>query len=279
MPDTPHPDSGSAVTRGIGRIGQKAIDLLHLVGGTTGLTRMVGAWYLRSLRRSRVRLGWPAIVAQMVRVGVRSMTIVLVVSACIGLILAISMYPPLSELGQESKIANIVGIAVFREMGPIISAVVLTGFAGASIAAEIGTMVVGEEIEALEAHALDPVRFLVLPRMTATAVSLVLLTVLADVTAVAFSCGVSVLFFDVGLTTYIDNTLAQLNLADFLTGLLKAATFGLMLGAIACYNGLRVSGGAAGVGKATTDTVVQTIVAVIVSDLLYDAVFLELGWT
>ncbi len=279
MADTPPSPRTSPLSRGIGRLGQGAIDFLTLLGGTAFLTRTVGAWYLRSLRKRNVRLGWPAIVAQMVRVGVRSAGIVLVVSGCIGLILAISMYPPLSELGQESKIANIVGVAVYREMGPIISAVVLTGFAGASIAAEIGTMVVGEEIEALEAHALDPVRFLVLPRMTATAVSLVLLTILADVTAVACSCGVSVLFFDVGLTTYIDNTLDQLNMADFLTGLLKAATFGLMLGAIACFNGLRVSGGAAGVGKATTDTVVQTIVAVIVSDLLYDAVFLELGWT
>jgi phospholipid/cholesterol/gamma-HCH transport system permease protein len=215
----------------------------------------------------------------MVRVGVRSIGIVLLVSACIGLILAIAMYPPLSELGQQNKIANIVAVAIFREMGPIISAVVLTGFAGASIAAEIGTMVVGEEIEALEAHALDPVRFLVLPRLTATAVSLVLLTILADVAAVVCSGLVSVMFFDVSAHVYIDNTLAQLQLADFLTGLIKAATFGLMLGAIACFNGLRVSGGAAGVGKATTDTVVQTIVAVIVSDLVYDAIFLELGWT
>jgi len=219
------------------------------------------------------------VIAQTVRVGVRSIGIVLVVSACIGLILAMSMYPPLSDLGQQNKIANIVAVAVFRELGPIISAVVLTGFAGASIAAEIGTMVVGEEIEALEAHALDPVRFLVLPRLTATAVSLLLLTVLADLTAVVCSGIVTVLFFDVSTVVYLDNTLAQLNLSDFLTGLIKATTFGVMLGAIACFNGLRVSGGAAGVGKATTDTVVQTIVAVIVTDLIYTSVFLEIGWT
>ena len=85
------------------------------------------------------------------------------------------MYPPLAELGQQSRIANIVGIAVFRELGPLISAIVLTGFAGASIAAEIGTMVVGEEIEALEAHALNPIRFLVVPRVIATVISLILL--------------------------------------------------------------------------------------------------------
>ncbi|MCH2140039.1 MAG: ABC transporter permease [Phycisphaerales bacterium] len=267
------------LVRGIDRLGRSTRDLLMLIGGTATLAASVGRWYWRSATGTGLRVGWPAVVAQMVRVGVRSIGIVLIVSACIGLILAISMYPPLAELGQQNKIANIVGVAVLREMGPIISAVVLTGFAGASIAAEIGTMVVGEEIEALEAHALDPIRFLVLPRLTATAISLLLLTVLADITAVICSGFVTVMFFDVSAALYIDNTLAQLNLSDFLTGLIKATTFGLMLGAIACFNGLRVSGGAAGVGKATTDTVVQTIVAVIISDLLYDAIFLQIGWT
>ena len=266
-------------SRSVGRIGDTTIGLLDLIGGTTRLTSSVGRWYWQSAATSNTRLGWPAVTAQMVRVGVRSIGIVLLVSGCIGLILAIAMYPPLNELGQASAIANIVGIAVFREMGPIISAVVLTGFAGASIAAEIGTMVVGEEIEALEAHALDPVRFLVLPRMTATVISLLLLTILADVTAVFCSGLVSVLFFDVSAQIYLDNTLSQLNQFDFITGLIKATTFGLMLGAIACFNGLKVSGGAAGVGKATTDTVVQTIVAVIVSNLIFDAAFLRIGWT
>jgi phospholipid/cholesterol/gamma-HCH transport system permease protein len=266
-------------SRGANRLGSAFIGLLDLIGGTTRLTASVGHWYWQSTSTPNTRLGWPAVVAQMVRVGVRSIGIVLLVSGCIGLILAIAMYPPLNELGQADAIANIVGIAVFREMGPLISAVVLTGFAGASIAAEIGTMVVGEEIEALEAQALDPVRFLVLPRMTATVISLLLLTVLADVMAVFCSGLISVLFFDVSAKAYLDNTLIQLNELDFLTGLIKATTFGLMLGAIACFNGLKVSGGAAGVGKATTDTVVQTIVAVIVSNLIFDAVFLRIGWT
>ncbi|MDP6890625.1 MAG: ABC transporter permease [Phycisphaerales bacterium] len=270
---------GLLLMRGINRIGGSTLGLLLILGGTTRLTRSVGRWYWQSTSHPSVRLGWPAVVAQMVRVGVRSVNIVLLVSACIGLILAIAMYPPLSDLGQQNQIARIVAVAVFREMGPIISAVVLTGFAGASIAAEIGTMVVGEEIEALEAHALDPVRFLVLPRLTATVVSLLLLTILADVTAVLCSGLITVVFFDVSATVYYDNTLAQLNLYDFSTGLIKATTFGLMLGAIACFNGLRVSGGAAGVGKATTDTVVQTIVAVIVANLVFDVAFLQMGWT
>merc|ERR1712102_163747 len=108
------------------------------------------------MTRPEVRIGRSAIVSQLVRVGVKSIGIILLVSGCIGLILAISMQPPLAELGQQNMIANIVAVGVFREMGPLIAAIVLTGFAGAAIAAEIGTMVVGEEIEALETHALNP---------------------------------------------------------------------------------------------------------------------------
>jgi phospholipid/cholesterol/gamma-HCH transport system permease protein len=139
--------------------------------------------------------------------------------------------------------------------------------------------VVGEEIEALEAHALDPVRFLVVPRVVATTVSLILLTVIADVTAVIAAGTLAVGFLGVPYELYKTNTLNQLVLSDFLTGLFKAGVFGLILSGIACYNGLRVTGGAAGVGRATTDTVVQTVVAVIIADLLFTGVFYQLGWT
>jgi len=254
------------------------LGLFALMGGLWNIVYTTFNWIGRSVFFQNVRLGRAAVVQQMVRVGVKSIAIVLVVSSCIGLILAISMYSPLAQLGQENKIANIVGIAVFRELGPLISAIVLTGFAGASIAAEIGTMVVGEEIEALEAHALNPIRFLVVPRVLATVVSLLLLTILADVTAVVMSGIFSSAFLGVGAQVYIDNTLSQLNLTDFFSGLVKSIVFGLILASIACYNGLKVTGGAAGVGKATTDTVVQTIVLVIISDLMFSSVFFVLGW-
>ncbi|MAT80774.1 MAG: hypothetical protein CMJ29_03900 [Phycisphaerae bacterium] len=269
----------NAFMRGLARWGGFWLAIFALLGGVWNIVSTSAKWIFRSLFSPDVRLGKDAVVAQMVRVGVKSIGIVMVVSSCIGLILAMSMYPALAELGQQNQIPNIVGIAVFREMGPLISAIVLTGFAGASIAAEIGTMVVGEEIEALEAHALNPIRFLVVPRVIATVISLVLLTVLADVTAVVSSGLISTLFLGVGSQVYIDNTLAQLGTSDFFSGVVKALVFGVILAAIACYNGLRVTGGAAGVGKATTDTVVQTIVLVIIVDLIFTAVFLELGWT
>jgi phospholipid/cholesterol/gamma-HCH transport system permease protein len=266
------------VTRLVDAWGDVWLRAFALVGGVAYLVRDVLMWITRRFTR-RVRLGRTAVVTQVVRVGVRSIGIVMLVCGCVGFILALQMEPPLADFGQTDKIANIIGVAVFRELGPLISAIVLTGFAGASIAAEIGTMVVGEEIEALEAHALNPVRFLVVPRVLATVASLVLLTALADVTAVCSGGAMTILFLEVPYDVYKTNTIEQLSVSDFVTGLVKAAVFGLILSALACYNGLRVSGGAAGVGRATTDTVVQTVVAVIVADLIFTAVFFSVGLT
>ncbi|HMN96662.1 MAG TPA: ABC transporter permease [Phycisphaerales bacterium] len=263
--------------RGLAAWGAIWIAAFELVGGLAWLLRDVAGWVGASLV-GRARIGRAAMVTQMVRVGVRSIAIVMLVSACIGVILALQMAPPLREFGQVDKTANIIGVAVFRELGPLIAAIVLTGFAGAAIAAEIGTMVVGEEIEALEAQALDPIRFLVVPRVIATIASLVVLTVIGDLTSVIAGGAMGVWFLDVPYSVYRDNTLQQLAASDFLTGLIKAAAFGGILGSIACYNGLRVTGGAEGVGRATTSTVVQTIVTVVLADLLFTALFYALGW-
>ena len=253
--------------------------IFELIGGVSYLIYDVMVWLLRAAFSRKVRFGRTALISQVVRIGVRSTGIVMLVCACIGFILALQLDPSLRDWGQQDKIANIVSVAVFRELGPLVAAIVLTGFAGASIAAEIGTMVVGEEIEALEAHALNPVRFLVVPRILATVIGLTLLTSIGDVTAVIFSGVMAVGFLDIPYEVYKSNTLNQLVVSDFTTGLIKGGVFGLILSAIACHNGLRVTGGAAGVGKATTDTVVQTIVAVIIADLAFTTIFFTIGWT
>lgn len=252
--------------------------IFDFLGGTIGLLLDVLTWLRRSLFTREVRFSKAATIGQIVRIGARSVGIVCLVCGCIGLILAVQMEPPLSTFGQTDKIANIVGVAVLRELGPLISAIVLTGFAGAAIAAELGTMVVGEEIEALEAQALNPIRFLAVPRVLATVLSLVLLTIIGDVVAIAAAGFVAVEMLDVPYELYKANTLSQISLSDFTTGLFKAAVFGLILALIACYNGFKVSGGAAGVGKATTDTVVQTIVSIVIADLIFTAIFYQLGW-
>ena len=256
-----------------GFVGGKVLSLIELLGGGLLLFFEATRWMWRALTNRRIRLGMPAIVSQMVRVGVRSVFIVSIVSGAVGLILALQLAPPLDDFGQKPLVANIIGVAVFRELGPLIGAVVLTGFAGAAIAAEIGTMVVSEEIEAPEAHALNPIRFLVVPRVAATIVSMTALAVISDLVSVSAALGISVTVLDIPYTTFMTNLLNQTKAIDFFTGVSKGAVFGALIGIIACANGLKVSGGAAGVGNATTQTVVQSVVAIIFADLIFTAVF------
>jgi phospholipid/cholesterol/gamma-HCH transport system permease protein len=224
------------------------------------------------------RFSRQALVTQMVRVGVRSVPIVLLVQGFIGVILALQMAPPLKPWGQEAMIANIIGVAGFRMLGPIITGIVISGFAGASIAAELGTMVVSEEIEALEAMAMKPVRYLVVPRLVATVIMMVFLTIIADVIIAVggYVAALLTLGPDVYMG-YFERMQNQLRYRDLITGLIQAAVFGLLIGLIACYSGLRVRGGASGVGNATTLTVVLSIVAIIFASLVFTIVFFSLG--
>ncbi len=276
-PESTNPASSQFLAAIVNRYWEMWAGVLGLIGSWANLMAEVLRWIWRSLFQRRARFGMRALTVQFVRVGTRSIGIVLLVSGCIGTILALQTAPSLEELGQTDKVANLVAVAVFRELGPLIAAIVMTGFAGASIAAELGTMKVGEEIEALEAMALNPVRFLVMPRVIATAISLVVLAVFSDICAVFFGGVVGVLVLDIPYEVYRLNTLTQLRPVDFNTGLLKAAVFGGLLGLIACTNGLRVTGGAAGVGRATTSTVVQTTVAIVIADLLFSGLFYSLG--
>lgn len=258
------------------RIGRKALETLDHIGAVLLLLIDATRWVGIAMTNRRVRMGWAAIVSQIIRAGVRAIGIIALVSASVGLILAFQLAPPLDEFGQRDKIANIIGVAILRELGPLIASIVLTGFAGAAIAAEIGTMVVGEEIEALRAHALNPVRFLVVPRVLAATVSMTALAVMADVVAIVSALGIAVTALDIPYSTFMDNMLNQVKLVDFLTGIWKASIFGMLIGIIACANGLAVTGGAAGVGRATTRTVVESVVAIIVADLIFTAIFFSL---
>jgi phospholipid/cholesterol/gamma-HCH transport system permease protein len=223
------------------------------------------------------RMGWRNVWAQMDRVGVKSIPIVSLVLFCIGSILALQMAPTLAKFGSVIFVPDIISIAIFRELGPLVSAIVLTGFAGASIAAEVGTMVVSEEIEALEAHAISPIRFLVVPRVLATTVMMVCIAVLGDLMGICGGMLTARGFLDINYITYLTRTFEILKLQDFFTGLIKAGVFGTLISSLACYLGLSVTGGAEGVGVATTRTVVLTIVALIAVDLIFTAAFYFIG--
>jgi phospholipid/cholesterol/gamma-HCH transport system permease protein len=265
--------------RPISALGGRVIGLCEFVGGLGYLMLDTAAASRRALLAKRGRrMGWANLWAQMVRVGVRSIPIVMLVLFCIGSILSLQMAPVLKDYGALNRVADIISIAVFRELGPLVSAIVLTGFAGASIAAEIGTMVVSEEIEALEAQAISPIRFLVVPRVLATTVMMVCVAVVGDITGVFGGLFVSKFLLGIDATQYLNRTFEAIKVRDFVTGLVKAAVFGSLISSLACYLGLGVSGGAQGVGVATTRTVVFTIVALITVDLLFTMSFYALGW-
>ena len=264
--------------RPINALGGSVIGLCDFLGGVGYLMVDTAGSVGRALfgKRGR-RLGWANLWAQMVRVGVRSIPIVMLVLFCIGAILALQMEPTLRTYGATDKVADIISVAVFRELGPLVSAIVLTGFAGASIAAELGTMVVSEEIEALEAQAINPIRFLVVPRVLATTCMMVCVAVVGDLTGVLGGLFVATNVLGITASSYIGHTFDAINVDDFTTGLIKAGVFGALISGLACYLGLGVTGGAQGVGVATTRTVVLTIVALITVDLMFTAVFYALG--
>jgi phospholipid/cholesterol/gamma-HCH transport system permease protein len=268
----------SAVGRLGLRAGRRTAERVSYLGGATYLLLDTAKWLAKSLLTRQVKMNWTALATQMVRVGVRSISIVVLVQTFIGVILALQVAPVLNTYGSIDQIAYIVAIAMFRELGPLLSAVVLSGFAGASIAAEIGAMVEAEEIKALRAHALDPVRFLVMPRFLATVIMLVGLAVVADVVGVSGGLLTSWLLLDINPSSYLENTRVALVYRDFITGLVKAGVFGTLISMIACYEGLNVTGGAEGVGRATTATVVKSIVALIVTDCIFTTGFYLLGW-
>jgi phospholipid/cholesterol/gamma-HCH transport system permease protein len=269
----------NVIRRPISALGARAISFLEFIGGVGYLLGDAAVAAPRSLLAKRGRrLGWQNLWAQMVRVGVRSVPIVVLVLFCIGAILALQMGPILKNYGALSEVANVISIATFRELGPLVSAIVLTGFAGASIAAELGTMVESEEIEALEAQAISPIRFLVVPRMIATGLMMICVAVIGDLTGVTGGLVVSNLVLGISGHQYIQHTFDAIKIRDFVTGLIKAGVFGTLISGLACHLGLSVTGGAQGVGVATTRTVVLTIVALISVDLLFTGTFYYFGW-
>lgn len=248
------------------------------VGAVVGVLISVIDRIFRALRGRGQRIRLAHLTEQSYRFGVRSIPIVMLVQVFIGLILALNLAPTLKLYGQIEQVATVVAIAILRELGPMITAVLLSGFAGASIAAELGAMVEGEEIKAMRAHALDPIRFLVVPRVLATAVMMVGLVIIANICGVAGGLLTGVVVLDISPNLYLDLTQAAVGPKDYFTGLSKALVFGAIIAGIACYEGLSVRGGAEGVGSATTTTVVKSIVALIGTDCIFTGVFYALGW-
>ena len=262
----------------VAAVGATVLSSLIAVGGVSILVydvvKLIPAAYFGKRGKS---LAWKNLFYQMVRVGVQAVPIVALVVFCIGAILSLQIVPILRTYGAQDQVARLIAIAMFRELGPLVGAITLTGFAGASIAAEIGTMTVSEEIEALETSAIDPTMFLVVPRVIATSLMTTCLAVIADYMGVLGGLVVSVNLQSIGIEGYYRRTVESITLKDFGTGLFKAFVFGAIISGLACWLGLGVRGGAQGVGEATTRTVVLTIVALTVVDLIFTYLFFSVG--
>jgi phospholipid/cholesterol/gamma-HCH transport system permease protein len=236
-----------------------------------------------------VRLGWDTLrltprlpferdlwLQQLFHLGVRSMTITNVTLLFTGMVLAIQTAYSLRAYGGQAFVGDILALSVVRELGPVLTALMVAGRVGAGVTAELGSMAVTEQIDALRALAANPVRKLVVPRVGALVLILPVLTILADTIALFGGLLMSVLEVGQTRTYYLNHVYSALSLRDIGSGLSKTLFFAFFIGIIACYNGINAHGGADGVGKATTNTVVISSISVIISDFFLTKMFLLL---
>jgi phospholipid/cholesterol/gamma-HCH transport system permease protein len=253
-------------------IGEATINTLAYVGGLAQLTGGAArAVFVEPFRGGKLRVG--RAIHQAMATGVEALPIVSLISFFIGTILALEAAYELRKFGALDMIANAVAVTMTRELGPLMTAVVVIGRSGSAFAAEIGTMKVNEEIDALETMALDPVHFLVAPKFLAMILMMPCLTTWADLMGVLGGAlfGVSSAGFTLG--TYIQTTLNSLILRDIMTGLIKSVMFALVITAVGCHEGFLTGLGSEQVGRSTTAAVVKSIFLVVVVDLIFTGIF------
>ena len=216
------------------------------------------------------------VVRQIEQMGVRSTSLAATIALFSGAVLALQTGFPLARFGAEPFVAEMVGLALLRELGPVLTALMVGGRVGAGITAELGTMNVTEQIDALRSLGADPIRKLVAPRVWALVIGLPLLTMLADTTGILGGMAVAMWELDLDPSLFMSRLLLRAEYGDLLSGLAKSVFFAVAIGVIASYNGLRAGGGADGVGRGTTDTVVAIAITVLVIDFFLTKLFLLL---
>ncbi len=219
------------------------------------------------------RIRWRSTVEQMVRFGVNSVPIASMIAFFVGLILGMQAAYQLKPFGVTIYMANLVGVSVTRELGPMLTAIVIAGRSGSAIAAEIGTMKVSEEIDALYTMGINPVHFLVVPRLLAMLIMLPCLTIIADAIGILGGAFVGIFWEGLDAARYFHQTAGALVLKDLFTGLFKSGVFALLVTILGCHHGFSVKGGAEGVGARTTASVVSSIFMIITADVLFTALF------
>ncbi len=240
------------------RIGQLCIQSLYWI-------------FLAPFKGKSIR--WGLTFVQMVRIGVNSLPIVGIITFFVGLIIAMQSAYQLERFGASIYVADLVGVSVTRELGPLITAIIIAGRSGSAIAAELGTMKVSEEIDALQTMGINPIGYLVVPRTLAMMVVVPCLTVLADFLGILGGFVLAIYNLKLPMLAYFNETAEAIMLSDFLTGLIKSTVFAFIIAQIGVYQGFSVEGGAEGVGKSTTASVVASIFLIIMADVLFTALF------
>ena len=228
---------------------------------------------LWSAVRHPATVHWADLGRLMERAGADSVPIVLAINLLVGFILGLQSALQMEQFGVGIYVADLVGMSVVRELGPLMTAIIVTGRSGAAYSAQIGTMVVSEEVSALRSMGFDPVRFLVIPRVVALFAMLPLLVVIGNFCGLLGGLLVGVFQLDLSISAYLLRTQEVIGLSDWLGGLFKSAVFGIAIALIACQRGFSTRGGAEGVGASTTSAVVATLFVLICLDAFFTLIF------
>lgn len=253
-------------------IGSAVINALRQAAGVMRLFCETIYWIVMGPSRKKFPKR-DGIFGQMVFAGIGSLLIASFVALFTGIVIAMQSAYQLSRFGANIYVAPMVAVGIARELGPVLTALVVAGRVGAAMTAELGTMKVTEQIEALETMALDPVRYLVVPRFLALLIMLPCLTVFADILGIFGGFLVGVFSLDVDPARYITFSFKYMAWKDVWTGLVKSAVFGMTIAMIGCYTGLRTRGGAEGVGRSTTLSVVTSFILIILFDCVLTGIF------
>jgi phospholipid/cholesterol/gamma-HCH transport system permease protein len=237
---------------------------------TGGLGLLTGRAFLAMVRPPYEVASW---VRQMEQIGVRSLGVAGITTVFTGMVLALQTALSLPSLGIKYYIGSVVAKSLVRELGPVLTALIVGGRIGSGMTAEIGTMKVTEQIDALRSMATDPVKKLVVPKLVATLVMLPALTVIGDGLGILGGLVVATLTLNLTPGLYLNDVFESLNLGDVGSGIAKSFFFAYFIAVVGCYNGLTTTGGADGVGRATTNTVVLAAILVLVSDFFLTKLF------
>ncbi|MFO0644786.1 MAG: ABC transporter permease [Polyangiales bacterium] len=219
---------------------------------------------------------WREVVYQLEQMGVRSVSIALITAVFVGMVMTVQFAFGLERFGATDYVGRVIGLSITRELAPSLTALVVGSRIGSGMAAEIGSMAVTEQIDAIRALGADPVKKLVTPRLIACVILIPVLALFADVVGFGGAMVVANLQFDTPMGFFLRTALESINMQDFMSGLGKAPFFGVSIAMIGCYYGMHTRGGTEGVGRATTRTVVVSAISILIADFMLTKLFLSL---